>query len=114
MTPRIFALSFGLTVSPLTVNGVSEDRSLFLVKCTMAVFSPSNWAPLRLSQSKARSMMAWMPARFASAVGPTTQAVQSSTKAMEPPFALILCCTRSALKKRKSIGDSGDPCGKPA
>ena len=47
-TPRILALSFGLTESPLTRYGISEDRFLFLVKCTIAVFSLSNWAPLRL------------------------------------------------------------------
>jgi hypothetical protein len=36
-TPKILAFSVGLTVSPLVVNGVSEDRSLFLVKCMIAV-----------------------------------------------------------------------------
>ena len=34
--------------------------------------------------------------------------------AIEPPFALNRCWTRSALKKRNSIGESGDPCGSPA
>src|SRR5699024_4834026 len=33
---------------------------------------------------------------------------------IDPPAALILRCTRSALKKRNRTGDSGDPCGRPA
>lgn len=55
---------------PLIVNGDTEDRSLFLVKCKIAVLSPLNWAPLRLSQSSALSMIVWISARFASAEGP--------------------------------------------
>jgi hypothetical protein len=31
-----------------------------------------------------------------------------------PPFSLIRCCTRSALKKINRIGDKGEPCGSPA
>jgi hypothetical protein len=37
MTPRIFALAFGLTTSPLVVNGVALDSLGFLVKWVMVV-----------------------------------------------------------------------------
>lgn len=81
-TPKILASCFGLTSSPLIVNGVWLVRSATRVKCTMVVLSHSNVAPLRLSHASARSMMVCMPSLFASAVGPVTQAECSSTNAI--------------------------------
>lgn len=56
-TPRILAGSLGATASPLMAIGAVLVRFGFLVKCISMVFSPSDVAPLRLSQSSASSMM---------------------------------------------------------
>ena len=75
ITPSILTCSCGSTACPLMMKGVMSRRSLFLEKWMMAVFSASNVAPLRDSQSRALSMMSWIASRFACADGPTTHAV---------------------------------------
>jgi hypothetical protein len=74
-TPRILTWSFCHTVSPLMVNGMESTRLAFLVKCMIAVFSASNVAPLRRSQSRALSIIAWNPPRLHWADRPVTHAV---------------------------------------
>ena len=59
-------------------------------------------------------MMALMPFLLLCAVGPVTYAVKLSTNAIAPLYVLMRCCTKSALEKRKRIGDRGDSCSKPA
>ncbi|PVH69313.1 hypothetical protein DL98DRAFT_625590 [Cadophora sp. DSE1049] len=50
ITPKILAVSFGVTTSLLIVIGVVLARFGLRVKCTNVVFSPSNVAPLRFSR----------------------------------------------------------------
>jgi len=113
-TLRILTWSLGRTACPLITKGSALLLYALPVKCMIAVFSASKVAPLLLSQSRASLMMASMPSRLLCAVGLVTYAVKSSTKAIAPLRLSIRRCTRSALKKRKRIGDRGEPCGKLA
>ena len=88
-TPRTFTWFLGWTTWPLMVNGSTSALYALRVKWMMAVFSASNVAPLLLSQSSACLMMASIPSRVLCAVGPVTQAVKSSTKAIAPPLLSI-------------------------
>jgi hypothetical protein len=50
---------------------------------------------------------------FSSVELPTAQSVKSSTMPMSPSIALIIPSSRSALKRMYSIGEGGDPWGRP-
>src|SRR5689334_7454880 len=80
----------------------------------IAVLLASNVAPLLLSQSNASLIIDSTSLRLLCAVGPETQAVKSSTNAIAPLLLSIRRWTKSALKKRNRIGDSGEPCERPA
>lgn len=73
-TARTLASCFGLTSSPLIVNGVWLVGSAMRIKCMMVVLSHSNVAPLRYSHASARLMMVCVLSLFAFAVGSVTQA----------------------------------------
>lgn len=77
-------------------------------------FPASKVAQLLLSRSSALLSIASILFRLVYVVGPVTHAVKSSRKAIAPPWPSICRCTRSALKKRKRIGDRGEPRGSPA
>ena len=113
-TPSILTWSLGDTLCPLMMKGSVALLYALRVKWMTAVFSASNVAPLLRSQSSASLMMASIPSLLLCAVGPVTHAVKSSTNAIAPPYVSMRRCTRSALKKRKRVGDRGDPCGRPA
>jgi hypothetical protein len=115
MTPSTLTSCAGC-ISSLFIHNLASERLLLLrVKWINAVLSASKVAPLALAHLVAfRMMVFWIILVFTAALGPVTQAVKSSMKATAPWFRLILKETKSALKNRKRIGDSGDPYGSPA
>ena len=73
-TFRIFVFFWGVTSTPLISSGVSVWSLGFLVKCTRAVFSPLNVAPLRDFYASAWSTIFLISVVFETAFSPTTYA----------------------------------------
>ena len=98
-------------------TGVAFRLNLFLarVRCRTSYFSGANFAPwvsahctqlrwISLSVSQLRSVERPYVSILTSSTNPTADTRNSS---------LFVASSRSAMKKRNSIGDSGDPWGIP-
>ena len=57
--------------------------------------------------------MALMPSWLLYAMGPVTYTIKSLINTTTPLRLLICCYTRLVLKKRKRIGDKGEPYSRP-
>ncbi len=86
-----------------------------LVKCTRIYFSEAKDAPYLLAHPKYRSWTVCSVLQFSSVDLPKARAFTWSTKPVQEAGrdGRLNISTRLALKKRKRMGDSGEPLGMP-
>ena len=85
----------------------------FLVKWISWYFSGENWTPCRLAHSIQVLCAFSSVLQFSAAVGPYVIRFVSSTKPIPWVAPSLKELSRLLTKKRKSMGERGDPCGIP-
>jgi hypothetical protein len=117
-TPRT-RISFGCgftLVSPIRTVAARSLRGylFFLVKWISWYFSGANLAPCLLAHLVHFWWITSSRRQFCVALSPYTTRLVSSTN--PSPIELVspwVSCSSSEIKKRKSISETGDPCGIP-